>query len=273
MVDFLFCNFPDYVPILQHHQIKTLLHSVPYFLYNGYIPPRGFAPWPPECLCLWAFCCISMKNVIALIDGFNLYHALDASIENGRDINGQKKYHKLYAHYKWLDLEKLCQCFLTKDETLSTVYYFTALTTWSEEKTKRHRLYIRALESMGIQTIYGAFKEKEVFCTECKNIFLKREEKRTDVNIAIHLLGLAQSNTYDRVLLVTGDSDLIPAIEWVRKIYPDKRISVITPPGRRMTKHLRAVATDAAVIKEIHLKTSQLPKIVEIDDAQILSPY
>ncbi len=183
-------------------------------------------------------------------------------------------YSKPYHRYKWLDLKKVSACFLTHEENLIDVFYFTALTTWSPKKIERHENYIRALESRGVKTVYGAFKEREVYCTNCKKIFLKSEEKRTDVNIAIHLLGLAQSDAYDRVLLITGDSDLIPAVEWVRRTHPIKRISVITPPGRRMTKHLRAVATDAAIIKEIQLQTSQLPTIMpNVDGLSILSPY
>lgn len=214
------------------------------------------------------------KRVIAFVDGFNLYHALDASVEDGRNADGTRKYRKPYAGYKWLDLQKICQCFLTKNEDLLKVYYFTALTTWSEEKMRRHRLYIYALESLGIRTIYGAFKEKDVFCTHCKNVFVKREEKRTDVNIAIQLQGLAQKNMYDRALLLTGDSDLIPAVEWVRRQYPEKRISVIVPIGRPVTQHLRAVANDHSKIKESHLQTSLLPGIIHLPGGKnIVSPF
>lgn len=214
------------------------------------------------------------KRVIAFVDGFNLYHALDASVEQGRNENGTRKYHKPYARYKWLDLQKICQCFLTQNEELSAVYYFTALTTWSEEKMRRHGLYIHALESLGIHTIYGAFKEKDVFCTHCKKVFVKREEKRTDVNIAIHVQGLAQKNMYDRALLLTGDSDLIPAVEWVRKQHPEKRISVIVPIGRPVTQHLRAVANDHSKIKESHLQACLLPSIIHLKSGErIVSPF
>jgi uncharacterized LabA/DUF88 family protein len=214
------------------------------------------------------------KRVIAFVDGFNLYHALDVSVEHGRNADGTKKYYKPYARYKWLDLQKICKCFLTKNEELSAVYYFTALTTWSEEKMMRHRLYIRALESIGIHTVYGAFKEKDVFCTHCKHMFVKREEKRTDVNIAIHVQGLAQKDMYDRALLLTGDSDLIPAVEWVRTHYPEKRISVIVPIGRPVTQHLRAVANDHGKIKESHLQASLLPAVIYLQGGKdIVSPF
>ncbi len=139
---------------------------------------------------------------------------------------------------------------------------------------KRHRLYIRALELTGVHTVYGAFKKKDVFCTHCKQMFIKREEKRTDVNIAIHVQGLAQKDMYDRALLLTGDSDLIPAVEWVRTQYPEKRISVIVPIGRPVTQHLRAAANDHSKIKESHLQALSLPAIIHLKNGQdIFSPY
>jgi len=215
-----------------------------------------------------------MSRVVAFIDGFNLYHALDLRVRYRIPGTETVEIRSPYHQYKWLDLQKLCGCFLTKNEELRNVYHFTALMTWASEKMKRHVLYIRALESTGVRTVYGAFKEKDVFCTRCKSIFIKHEEKRTDVNIAIHLLGFAQADLYDRALLVTGDSDLIPAVEWVRKQYPDKRISVIVPIARPVTKHLRQVANDHAKIKENHLRSCLLPSAIRLlDGTVIVSPY
>lgn len=215
-----------------------------------------------------------MSRVIAFIDGFNLYHALDVSIPSRNPGPDREPYEMPYHRYKWLDLQKLCSCFLTRGEKLVDTYYFTSLATWSQEKMERHTPYIQAVNLTGVHTVYGAFKEKDVFCKSCKTLFQKYEEKRTDVNIAIHLLGLAQSSAYDRALLVTGDSDLIPAVEWISAHHPEKRISVIIPIGRPVTKHLRQVANDHAKIKESHLKKCQFPQTLRLKDGtQITSPY
>ena len=242
------------------------LHFFIRVAYNHSIPPHGFTPWPPGGSSPRDFyvVCIMKSRVIAFIDGFNLYHALDQRLPYR--ISGAQAFnmHSPYQQYKWLDLQKLCSCFLTSQEELY----------WSPEKVARHTRYIAALEHTGVETVYGSFKEKDVYCTQCKKIFKKREEKRTDVNIAIHLLGLAHANVYDRALLVTGDSDLIPAVEWVRKQHPEKRMSVIVPIARPVTKHLRQVANDHSKIKEDHLRRCQLPSVVHlIDGSQILSPY
>jgi len=61
------------------------------------------------------------------VDGFNLYHALDAEL----------KYHK----YKWLDFNKLVSFYLGKDDTPAGIFYFSALTKWGVDKRKRHGPY------------------------------------------------------------------------------------------------------------------------------------
>ncbi len=232
---------------------------------------RSVAPGRPEPP---GFLLRLLKKVIALIDGFNVYHSLNKREFKRVDNDGNPVFVKPYHQYKWLDLRKLCSCFVTLQEELCEVYYFTALTTWSEEKVERHKRSIRALESTGVTTVYGAFKERDVHCINCRTTFTKSEEKRTDVNIAIHLLGLAQSNTYDRALLLSGDSDLIPAISWTRAAFPNKRISVIVPIARPLTKHLRQVANDSSKIKEHHLRDCQLPPTIELKTGGIIaSPY
>ena len=216
----------------------------------------------------------ALSRVVAFIDGFNLYHALDQRVKYRAPGSEKTQIHQPYHQYKWLDLKKLSQCFLKTDEILADVYYFTAHADWNPEKVRRHQLYIKALENIGVKPVYGVFRKKEVYCTNCKTKFIKHEEKRTDVNIAIHLLGLAEQNMYDRALLVTGDSDLIPAVQWVRKQYSEKKVSVIVPIGRKVTKHLQAVANDHSKIKESHLRASQFERIIELNDGgSISSPY
>ena len=57
------------------------------------------------------------------------------------------------------------------------------------------------------------------------------EEKRTDVNIAIHLFQNAVMDAYDKAVLVSGD--IIPAVQAVQKTFPQKNLSVVIPIGRR----------------------------------------
>ena len=90
------------------------------------------------------------KKVIIFIDGFNLYHV----------INAHRNYHK----YKWLNLNKLANLYITKNEKIVEILYFTALATWNQSKVKKHKLFIKANELNGIRTIYGEFKKRDKYC-------------------------------------------------------------------------------------------------------------
>lgn len=42
------------------------------------------------------------------------------------------------------------------------------------------------------------------------------EEKETDVNVAVHMVAGALKNRYDTALVVSGDTDMVPAMRMVR---------------------------------------------------------
>ena len=92
---------------------------------------------------------------------------------------------------------------------------------------------MRALGTLPLVTVFlGKFKTRQVTCTvrKCKfsgnRSFSVPEEKRTDVNIAIHMLEDARRDIADRFILVSGDSDLVPAILMLKQTYPKKQLPV-----------------------------------------------
>lgn len=186
-------------------------------------------------------------RVSAYIDGFNLYHALE-------DL---KKH-----HLKWLDLRRLCEVYAPKpDHELTTVYYFSAFATWRPDAFSRHQAFVHALEASGVEAILGRFKEKDRICRKCGSAWKDHEEKQTDVSIALHLLRDAYEDKYDRALLVSGDSDLAPAVRMVKQRFPHKEIRVVAPLGRPFSMDLVTAAgptTEARKMKFIHLERSLL---------------
>ena len=199
-----------------------------------------------------------MEKVIFFIDGFNLYH----SIANERRFN----------KYKWIDLSKLANNFITKKEHIEEIYYFTALTPWSPDKTNRQKIFIKAQELKGIKIVYGEFRKKDRICRLCKKTYRTFEEKRTDVNIAIHLFKLAIQDKFDKAYIISGDSDLIPSIEEVKTLFPHKQIGVIIPIGRH-AELLKLKCDFHMKIKEKHLKSSILPDIIPLkDNKQLVCP-
>ncbi len=198
-------------------------------------------------------------RTIFFFDGFNVYHSLNIYSK----INGKRK--KSYNKYKWLNLYRLAQLFIRKDDILADVYYFTAYATWLPDSMKRHRVLVKALQYAGVKVVLGVFKDKDKFCPLCKRPYRTKEEKQTDVNIALYLFREAFLDRYDKAFLVTVDSDLVPAIELVKKTFPEKEIILLTPIGRNSFA-LKQVCDFRMKIKEKHLITSQFPDTISLSD-------
>ncbi len=148
---------------------------------------------------------------------------------------------------------------------LPAVYYFTAYATWRPDAYARQRAYIRALDSVRVTTVLGKFKEKFRFCYTCGKRWTDHEEKETDVNVALYLVREAFRNSYDRALLITGDSDISPAVRMVRAEFPAKQIRIIAPIGRDYNMDLVNAAggmTTATRMKSIHLERALLQEQV-----------
>lgn len=151
------------------------------------------------------------------VDGFNLYHAID-------DLGD----HRL----KWLDLRSLCASFLTAEDQLVSVHFFTALNRWDAQKRDRHVDYITALEQTGVIVQLGTFDRPKKYCWDKDDYCKNYSEKKTDVAIAVSLLGDGYEDKYDKAFLVSADSDQVPLAERFRASLPNKRLLHIAPPDR-----------------------------------------
>jgi hypothetical protein len=114
-------------------------------------------------------------KAIVYVDGFNLYYGA---------LKG--------TAYKWLNIESYFQKLLPDDD-ITAIKYFTA--TVDGTAGQRQKQYLLALETLkSVTTILGRFKRKNVSCVHAgctfvgNRVFTVPEEKRTDVNIAVHLL-------------------------------------------------------------------------------------
>lgn len=193
-----------------------------------------------------------MQRVCCYIDGFNVYHALD---DFNRASGGAK------AHYKWLDLMALMRVFTDPAiHTIESVKFFTAYPTWNPQKEQRHRNYTSALEHCGVTVIPGQFKNKDAYCKNCRTTYSAREEKESDVNIAMHLIHDAHLGLFDQAFLVTNDSDLLGPVRMLTSAFPKKKIKIIAPPFRRHSKELWAAATAQGKVSEQHVAFCRLPE-------------
>ena len=190
-----------------------------------------------------------MARVSFFIDGFNIYHSLKS----------KPKYHK----YLWLDYQKFLEKFVRKKDSLGDIFYFSAYAHWDKNRVKRHRMLVDIWKNSGIIPIMGDFKDKDRFCKNCKTWFKSHEEKQTDVNLGIYLIKEAYENKYDTALLVTNDTDLIPAIRMLKSTFHQKKVGVLFPIDR-WSSELSQECHFWRKTKKKHLSKSQLPENVTL---------
>ncbi len=133
----------------------------------------------------------------------------------------------------WIDFVALFKQFLGPDDEFVKVKYFTA-SPLSSGKNSRQSALFKAndlINGNSFQIIRGKYIEKDIQCYNCNTHFTKPEEKRTDVNIATHLLGDCALDVVDKIILVTADSDLIPPIEFIKQNFKNKKIKIYFPPS------------------------------------------
>jgi len=197
-----------------------------------------------------------MKRVVVLIDGYNVYHALDEWKE--------------LRKYKWLDYSKLIFSMVSKKDKIVGIHYFTSLMTWKPEKVAKHKIFIKANELHGVNVVYGKYKDKDRFCPYCRKEYKSHEEKQPDVNIAIHLFKLAMGDHFDAALIMSADSDLVPALKDFRTTFPNKEVGVLFPFGRG-SKELRERVDFHRRVKRGHLDQSMFPEEIPLGDGQKLT--
>lgn len=188
---------------------------------------------------------------MAFIDGF--YHALD-KYDRGKDDLDKARYRK----YKWLCLTSLIQRFISPEtETLVGVKYFTTYPTWNAAKRFRHTIFVRAQVQMGAHVTFGEFKEKKLSCrADCRKDFSMNEEKQTDINIAIAMIDCAPQ--YDKLILLTADSDQVPALKLLDRLYPEKIRASLPPIGRKSKEIVNVCNGGKFQMTEQHLIECQL---------------
>jgi len=132
------------------------------------------------------------KKVSVLIDGSNFYHRLkELGFKNllQFDFNG---------FFKFL---------VSKDKLVSACYYVGQIRTEKNNKKsyklfKAQRKLFSHLEKQKIKIYRGYILKSDSY-----------HEKGVDVKIALDILIGAYENLYDKVILLSSDTDLLPAID------------------------------------------------------------
>lgn len=211
-------------------------------------------------------------RVITYIDGFNLYFGIRwQAIKQG----SLEKPNPSWYRYLWLDLHAMCTRMLTDRQELVAVKYFTAPITGSKGKQERQNAFLDALRTFPqIEIIFGRFEPERKECGRCGYLAYHPQEKKTDVNIATALICDALNDKYDTAILVTGDSDLRPALDAVKSVRPDKRLILAFPPNRTSKELQDATQRPPIHIWEPLLRKSRLPDVIKRDGLpDIICPH
>lgn len=186
-----------------------------------------------------------MAKTHVYVDGFNLYHSMAATG---------------VPHIKWLDLNALAMSLLNKTDTLVAVNFFTAEHTRDPGKLSRHRRYMDALRSVGVNIILSRFQRTDKACQKTGNNCYFYEEKETDVVFALTAFNDARGGNMERAIFITADSDQVPTIKMIRENFPNICVDVWLPPGRdAVGRTLAAAATNKFILTIERLATCLLP--------------
>lgn len=228
------------------------------------------------------------KRTAVYIDGHNLYY--------GR-LRG--------TPFKWLDVVQLFQTLLVQrdqSERLERVNLFTAhalatFATHGAASVEAQSAYQRALKAKygdRIVTVYGnhsfdkdgtllpAFVPGQPYDRTNRTRVWKLEEKKTDVNLAICMYRDVAKGLYDRIILVSNDSDAEPALDAIRQDFPHVMIGVVMPihppkPGTTIHRRTSGSLSNRSHwivphITDDQLQQAQLPVTVPTKKKPILKP-
>lgn len=204
------------------------------------------------------------KRSIVYIDGFNLYYG------TVRD-----------TPWKWLNIQSYFER-LRQDDDIQAIKYFTAIVQNDRHARNRQCAFLAALGTLPkVQILEGRFKPKRVTCRvrgchfRGSRTFNAPEEKQTDVSIGVHMIDDAYRDACDRLIVVSGDSDLLPALDMVKLRFPQKKITVYVPARDRTrgaAVELRRAAHRHLTLPNSMIKDHLFPDLVITENLIVAKP-
>jgi uncharacterized LabA/DUF88 family protein len=164
-----------------------------------------------------------MRRAALYVDGFNFYYGVRNYFKPEKEKRGFS-----LSGLVWCDFRALIERHFLEPETrLALIRYFTAPVTEGVEATRdehaRYGLWLRAaLTIPGLKPVFGYYR------TGANTL---REEKETDVNIAVEMLLDGMAGNFDTAYVLSGDTDQIPAVAAAAfRLKGQRRVRVLVPP-------------------------------------------
>lgn len=183
------------------------------------------------------------------IDGFNLYHAV-------ADLGE--------PFLKWCNLRRLSEILIpSQSEQLVRVTYCSAFYPGEAQKRWRHEQYMNALRNTDVNVVLGHFIKEPRNCWSCGATWHHPTEKETDINIAINIIEDAYNDIYDKIYLVTADSDQASTARFLARVFPNKPLVTVAPPGRNFSAAILQHAQGGKIkLNRDHFERALLPPFV-----------
>jgi uncharacterized LabA/DUF88 family protein len=220
------------------------------------------------------------------VDGYNVFYGLLAD-----------------TPYKWLNLPQLLAHIAhieNPQSSLASIDYFTSsvkpeLATRGIVSKEAQDTYVRALRAHNVAVHYGRhqleparaprFINKKIGASRQDTTAIwKLEEKETDVHIAISMYRAAARQAkvngaegIQQLVLVSGDTDMAPALRAIREDFPQMTVGVVlpyrtgfkrTPPGS-LKEHSHWMRR---VISAEELRSHQFPDKVPTRKTPAIKP-
>lgn len=198
------------------------------------------------------------EPLIMYVDGANLYWGL-------HDLARRK--------YLWLDLVALAKSLRPKSR-LVAVRYFMAPVVDEPAAQSRQAHYVEALQARNpglLEVVEGRYQSKRVSCKSCGAEWDHREEKETDVSIAVSIVADAANKKMTAGLIVSADSDLAPAVRTAKQWNNGLFLAAAFPP-RRYSSELKKLMPSSFNIARNRISQAQLPNQFEVNGKRYTRP-
>ncbi len=199
-------------------------------------------------------------RLLFLVDALNLYYGVRSASPKRRTL-------------LWLDLHKLCRAIGERVHPGAMgveVHYFTAiplhLAQKDAAKIERHRDFIAALKTTGVHISEQSFAQKSdnTYAKIRGTEELSWVEKGTDVAIVSTLFENAHRDTFDHAIIMSNDADYLPAIDTLRRMYPDKSVTFALTPAKGMVNRRLKAVPKAYHVSAADYADCQLPEVVQV---------
>jgi uncharacterized LabA/DUF88 family protein len=158
---------------------------------------------------------IEKQRVIVYVDGFNFYYGLKNS---------------KWKRYYWIDVVKLFESFMRTGQALVAVKYFSACSTDIDQHKRQDAFFQANKENPKFKLILGKYFKKQIICKHCGKTIHTFEEKETDVRVATQIVADAYQQNCDIAIIVSADSDMVPAVELAREA--GQKVFIYFPPNQ-----------------------------------------